>query len=531
MGECFSQPFVSMHARRHLAAWSATIVGFALVSVIALAEPVSPSTDTPREAVLHFLDRARAHDYDAAAEILRAPGRTVPHATDSARQLQAVLDRFVVIEPASLSDRPEGQLDDGLPPHVEEIARIPTPDGPEPVRLVRLSSGRWVFSRETLARVPRWYALLGHRWLRERLPDVLLRTGPLDLAWWQWVALPVLVVVSVILGRLLGLLLHWVLRSLARRTSTQLDDRLIERLGTPRNLALVSLLALWLLPSLELSARAEAVITKSTSVLLFLAVGWALLRLADVAAEFARTSRFVLQHPVTLGFFPLGTGLVKLTLSLLVLAALLQYLGLPVASVVASLGIGGLAVALAAKPTLENLLGSVTLGMDQPFRPGDLIKVDDILGTVEHIGVRSTRIRTLDRTLVTLPNGKLADMKIETYSARDRMRLHCILGVEYSTTAEQIRAVLQGLESTLRAHPRIWPDDILVFFKEFAASSLNIEVMAWFQTSNWNEFLRIRQEVYLQFMQVVERAGAKFAFPTQTVHLVNSREAESPKHH
>jgi MscS family membrane protein len=165
--------------------------------------------------------------------------------------------------------------------------------------------------------------------------------------------------------------------------------------------------------------------------------------------------------------------------------------------------------------------------VDQPFRVGDFVRVEDFVGTVEEIGLRSTRFRTLDRTLVTIPNGRLADMRLESFTARDRMRLACIVGLVYETTAEQMRAVLEGLERVLRDHPLIWPDTVVVRFKEFGDSSLNIEVMAWFQTPVWSEFQLIRQEVLLGFMDVVEKAGSSFAFPTRTLHLVQERPLES----
>jgi MscS family membrane protein len=143
-----------------------------------------------------------------------------------------------------------------------------------------------------------------------------------------------------------------------------------------------------------------------------------------------------------------------------------------------------------------------------------------VAGTVEKIGLRSTRIRTLDRTVVTLPNGKVADSKIETFAARDRIRLACTLGLEYGTTVDQMRAVLAGIEQALRAHPKIWPDTVTVAFKAFGESSLDVEVMAWFQTADWNEFVAIRQEMFLAFMRVVQEAGTGFAFPTRTVRVV-----------
>jgi len=140
----------------------------------------------------------------------------------------------------------------------------------------------------------------------------------------------------------------------------------------------------------------------------------------------------------------------------------LAQLGVSVASLVAGLGIGGLAVALGAQKTLENLFGTLSIGVDQPMREGDFVKLYDFLGTVEQIGLRSTRIRTLDRTIVTIPNGELANQRIESYTARDRLRLATTIGVVYQTTSQQMRAILGELEAILRRHPKIWPDGLAV---------------------------------------------------------------------
>jgi MscS family membrane protein len=203
--------------------------------------------------------------------------------------------------------------------------------------------------------------------------------------------------------------------------------------------------------------------------------------------------------------------------------AVISELGYPVASLIAGLGIGGLALALASQKTVENLFGAFSIGVDQPFREGDFVKVEDFMGTVEAIGLRSTRLRTLDRTLITIPNGKLAEMRIESFAVRDRIRLACTLGLVYGTTANQMRLVVAGLEQTLRQHPKIWPEGITVRLKELTPSSLDIEIMAWFATADYTEFQLIRQEILLQFMEVVEKAETSFAFPTRTVHLSGVR--------
>jgi MscS family membrane protein len=138
---------------------------------------------------------------------------------------------------------------------------------------------------------------------------------------------------------------------------------------------------------------------------------------------------------------------------------------------------------------------------------------------VESIGLRSTRIRTLDRTLISIPNGKLAELRVESFAVRDRLRFACALGLVLETTEQQMRAVLAGLERVLRAHPKLWPEGVTVRFKEIGAFSLNLEINAWFDTVDWDEFMLIREETLLSFLRVIEEAGTVLAVPARNVHL------------
>jgi MscS family membrane protein len=209
--------------------------------------------------------------------------------------------------------------------------------------------------------------------------------------------------------------------------------------------------------------------------------------------------------------------------------ATLSALGYPVATFLAGLGIGGIALAFGAQKTIENLFGSISLAADQPFRVGDFVKVEDFVGNVERIGVRSTQIRTPDRTLVSLPNGKLADMRIEDFASRDRIRFACTVGLVYGTTQARVERILAGMEEVLRGHPRIWPDTVVVRLLGFGSSSLDVEVLAWFLTTDYNLFRDFRQQVLLGFMRVIEEAGSSLAFPTHTVHLVTPPASGAPR--
>lgn len=351
------------------------------------------------------------------------------------------------------------------------------------------------------------------------LPDWFWRTMPFGVSPWQLIAILLVPIVGAALGWLASRWLRSAVAMATRRTTTPWDDALLDRLARPLTVLLTVVAISGILPLVDLPPEIIATIRRGARAVVLVTLFWSAWRVVDVLRLAALQSRWAQRVPSSRALVPLGTRVSKVLLVVIGLIAVLSLLGYPVTSLVAGLGIGGLALALAAQKTVENLFGAFSIGVDQPFREGDFVKVEDFVGTVEAIGLRSTRFRTLDRTIVTLPNGKLADMRLESFTERDRLRLAAVIGLVYETTAAQLRQVLQGFQAVLRRHPRIWPDAVVVRFREFAASSLDIEIMAWFQTSDWSEFQAIREEVLIEFMEVVERAGTAFAFPTQTVHL------------
>jgi MscS family membrane protein len=492
----------------------------ALALLLLLALPVAAQTEegSPRETVRHFREAAARGRWNDAAALL-APAATGDRLR-LARELAAVLDARTRLDLDKLSDAPTGRLDDQLPPDVEEIATLRHESSDGHVRLSRLSDGRWVFSASTLSQVPAWYGSLEHGWIREHLPEPLLRRGWRGLAWWQWLALPGVSLLSWLLGSFLAALLRRLLRRLARRTSSTFDDLLVEQLRGPSILFGAAFSATLVLPFLVDTEEGAAFTSAVVRALYLAATYWAALRAVDLAADWARQSEFVRANPESQGLLPLGSRVAKVALGLVAVVTVLQQLGYPAASLIAGLGIGGLAFALAAQKTIENLFGGVTLGLDQPFRPGDFVKVEDFTGTVESVGLRSTRIRTLDRTLITVPNGRLADMRIETFDARDRFRFFTLVGLTYGTPAAALEAIVRDIRALLDAHPRRSPSaESSVCFQALGASSLDIEVMGWFEVKDAADFKPIRQELLLGILAIVERHGAAVAFPTQTHHV------------
>ncbi|HEY5922496.1 MAG TPA: mechanosensitive ion channel family protein [Kofleriaceae bacterium] len=359
--------------------------------------------------------------------------------------------------------------------------------------------------------------------LAELMPEPLLLMGPWGVAVWQWIGLTVAIVLAWMIGRLGAWLFTWLGTKIAARTSTNLDDELLAKLRSPlRLLASIGLIRFGSFP-LELPPNAESFLYQILLAMFAFALVWGALRSIDVMSTHLSRAPWAMERPSTRSVIALIGRVAKVLVIVIAGIGFLSGIGLPVASLLAGLGIGGIALAFGAQKTVENLFGAVAIGVDRPFREGDFVKVEDqALGTVEAVGLRSTRIRTLDRTIVTLPNGRLSDMRLETYTVRDRIRLFTVLNLVYDTTAAQMREVLAGLENVLRKHPAIWQEEVTVRFMQLGQSSLDIEVMVWFVTTDFNQFRVMRQDVLLGFLEVVEKAGTAFAYPTRTVHMVDA---------
>jgi MscS family membrane protein len=224
-----------------------------------------------------------------------------------------------------------------------------------------------------------------------------------------------------------------------------------------------------------------------------------------------------------------GSKVLGFTGSLIILATGVQALGLPIYSVVAGLGIGGLAVALAIRPTLENLIAGIILYLDQPVCVGDYCSFGDTIGTIESIGIRTTKIRALDRTLVTIPNAALADMKLVNWAKCDQMMIETTIALRYETDSDQLRYVLVKFREMLHSHPKIDGDTIRVRFAGYGLSSLDIGIRIYALTRDWNEFYAIREDVFLRMHDIVTESGSDFAFPSQMLYMARDNDLDAER--
>jgi len=360
-------------------------------------------------------------------------------------------------------------------------------------------------------------------WVIRHLPLWTYANTVYGVAVWQWIALPVGFALSLLLGRLAVLVFVRLATPIAKRTKTTWDDDLLVALAPPARL-FAGATAFWaFVPSLALRKAPGDVVASGVDALLLISLFWVIFGLLDLVAKRVglRIKGAAEEREVggALSLVSICAKTAKLLLVIFGFIAVLDQIGIEVTGIIAGLGIGGIAVALAGKTTLENLFGSFTLGVDRPLHIGDDVKVDDVRGTVEAIGLRSTRLRTPDRTLVTMPNGRLADMRIENYTVRDRLRFSAKIGLVYSTRPEAMRQILQEMREWLAARPDIYDDAILVNLTGFGDSALIIEVMVWYEKHDWSDFLAWREETLLGLMEIVEKNGSAFAFPTQTIHV------------
>lgn len=479
---------------------------------------------SPRASVQGYLLAVRAEDYAHAARWLdQSDPRAATRATALARRLSDVLETHLWVDLERVSPLAAGDTTDGLPVNQELLGQVPDAGKRlTPIRLQRDESGlpaRWIFSAGTVARIDSLYEALPDHWARENLPELLLRRGPLDVRWWQWLSLLTLIPLAGLLGYLVASPLQAVLRRLVANTETSLDDAIIAAARGPLALLLGVGIARILLGWLALPEPTEILVVDLQLAIAVVATFWFVLRSITVLELALPGSAWGGERGALQSVMPLISRVARLLVFLLGILTVIASFGYPIATILAGLGIGGIAVALGAQKSLEHFFGSLSIGADQPFGVGDWVIVDGVEGEVEVIGLRSTRIRTPERTIVSFPNGLLSEQRSENLTSRDRIRFRTVIGIEYGTSSATIQRVRNEIEEMLRDHAMVWPDRVGVRFQQFGASSLDIDIFCWILTDKVDEFRRVREELLLSIMRIVEGAGASFAFPTQTLWL------------
>jgi MscS family membrane protein len=486
--------------------------------------PPEPSPDplgrnTPRGAILSFLSVTRKGSAQIAALYLDTPLRGAD-AENLAHQLGVVLNRRLPPRLNQISDKPEGSVPDPLRPDEDLIGTISTSKGDLDILVERIDRGKagkvWLFSRKTLKSIPDVYKELSTPAVEEMLPEFLVKTRLAAIPLFEWLALlatPVLYLLTGLLSRLVGLGVGACRRHLLRNASLK-NPKIWP---PPIRLLLVALFIHWLLSRVGLPLLARQFWSAAVFVIVIAACTWLLMLLSRWGERY-----LVGRQPSMSGsaaVLRLSRTVINCLLFFAGVLIALHHFGVNPTAALAGLGVGGIAVALAAQKTLENVIAGISLIADQAVRVGDFLKLGDVIGTVEDVGLRSTRIRTPDRTVVSLPNGQIANMSLETFSVRDKFWFHPLVGLRYETTPVQLRSVMAGIRNLLNEHSNVDSLSVRVRFLKFGASSLDVDIFAYVSARDWNEFLEIQEELLLGIMDIVQKTGAEIAFPSQTMYL------------
>jgi MscS family membrane protein len=488
---------------------------------------------TPRRAVAGFLKAAHADDYRRAAEYLD-PGGLPPDVAKTlgpqlARHLKIVLDQKLPIDIDSLSDSPAGHLQDALPPDMEEVGAIETSGGTVHIRLQQVPRDDgikiWKISAATLQAIPDLYKRYGYGLLGELLPRVFVETEFLDTQLRQWLALLILIGLGYALGVLVTTL---ALRLLWRRHRELVPvlNRLV--LQPVRLLILVLFLSFGRRP-LEFSLTADRILSALEEILLIFAVAWIILRAVESCEAIVRSHALRRNKAILLPLLPVLRKSAKILIAVLAIVAVLDSFGVNVITVLAGLGIGGIAVALAMQKTLGDFIGGITLYADQPGLVGEFCRFGNTVGTVEEVGLRSTRVRTLDRTVVTIPNSEFSNLQIENFTRRDRIWYHPTIHLCYETTPDQIRYILVEVHRLLYAHPKVDSTSARIRFVGFGSSSLDFEIFSYVTVTDYGEYLEIAEDLNLRIMDIVGAAGSSFALPSRTTYVEKGRGPDSER--
>jgi MscS family membrane protein len=353
-------------------------------------------------------------------------------------------------------------------------------------------------------------------WLHDALPASFHTSRLLGLELWQWVGLVLAAVAAVVIGQLIARLAALIGRHLVRRTKATWDDVLLEMAIGSLNLAIIVFIFFFGSQLLALPLSAQHVVASTCKVAAILAVTWFLLRAIDMVTSILHARSFP-GHPAAVSLLPMARRAVKTFVMVIALVSLLQNVGFNVTGLVAGLGVGGLAIALAAQKTLENLFGGIAILIDRPVKVGDLCTIGSHNGVVEEIGSRSTRIRTSARTLVAIPNAEFSTSRIENFAARDYTVMQTLLPLANDASPEQLHRVLDGIRSALASHPMVIENPRRVSLIHIGPYSYDIEVAAGIRTTNQEAFIQHREELFLKIVDIVAACGARFAVPPQSL--------------
>jgi len=546
---------------------------------------VRPEYDSPRSTMFSFLsamdeftaaesDDERAKAIEKAVECFQLPeDESLDRAPeDLAKELLLILNRLCkVTKPQLLNAHRIGELDSFqyypvdlsvdmyLKHGFEDQSFIQTGDiyyypafarvYPEGViTLITLAdgphAGEWRFSEETISGIRDFYRstadlpirtaegvsereLSPSLWLRSQMPALLREGEWIGLEYWQWAALLIIVFAGIVLDFVLRMILAGIATVFMKRRSLEATTETKRRMVRPFGLFAAGLLWLWVVRYLDLPTTALNILLIAIRLIVMVAGVWAASRVVDLVCEALSIKAQQTATKFDDLLIPLLRKTIKVFIAVFGLIYIADAFSIQILPLLTGLGIGGAAIAFASKDTIENFFGSVAVIVDRPFEVGDWVVINDVEGTVETLGFRSTRVRTFYNSLVAIPNANLVRATVDNYGQRRYRRYKTHVGIAYDTPPDLIEAFCEGIKEIIRIHPYTRKDYYQVWLNQFAASSLDVLIYIFHEAPDWTTELRERQRFMLDTIRLAERLGIEFAFPTQTLYLRND---QAPEH-
>jgi len=480
--------------------------------------------DTPRGTVMGFLRAAQDENYSVAVQYFQPPSARHHAKPDEEQELAAQLltvinQKILASSLDSFSRDAQGRLDDGLPPDQELLTGVRESSGTFSIALVRVVGDRghniWLFSRRSLDTIPETYDSLQFSDFERKLPAVLTKNRFLSMPLWQWLAILLALPVALIIGWALSLIPRLALRYYRKRRNASLIPQFpIFHIG-PGTLFLSAFIHYIFVFMIGASIVYRQYYRRVLWAFMAIAAYWLVTRTTSevsqrITQRLTLSGRMAERSVVSLGrrvlevFAFIVIGLIALSAS-----------GVNVTAALAGLGIGGLAIGLGAQKTFENLLGGISILTDKALQIGDSCRIGDQRGTVEDIGLRSTKLRTEDRTVVSIPNGTVASAVLENYRQRDKILFRQTVRLRYDLAPDHIRYALQELRAILKQNNQIEDASARVRLLRFGDVGTEVEVYAYVLVREFVEFLSIQESLLLSIVDTLERTGAAVAFPSQ----------------
>jgi MscS family membrane protein len=526
----------------------------------AVPPPVPAAFNSPAATLRTFLEAmAEPPDYERAVACMDLTRVGEDAGRDEAIKLWGILNRIEVVafwqHPAArdLRDPQRAQrfrsLSEGeyvffprYPDHAWVFARADL--GDHEIVLAPMDDRSWRFSAETVEDLDDFYDRISSLpvlegladetrrslslRLQSLLPDGLVENKFLGLKYWQWIGLFALILLGVVLDYIVRFIVAIISRRIITRQGGEAARDTIRKTVRPFGLAAAALFWLGTVRLLGLPAEALTVVLFAARFFAMLAGVWAGFRVTDLVAEVLVRKAGRTETKFDDLLVPLVRKTVKIFIFIFGLIYIADSLRIEIAPLLAGLGIGGIGFAFAARDTLENFFGSVTVIVDRPFQVGDWVVIGDVEGTVETLGFRSTRIRTFYNSLVTIPNGNLVRATVDNYGQRKYRRWKTHIAVTYGTPPDRLEAFCEGIREIIRLPAYTRKDYYRVWLHQFGASSLDVLVYMFHEAPDWTTELRERHRFMLDIIRLADRLGVEFAFPTETVHLYQEAADTTP---